>query len=209
MKLERGLKHQVDAVNSIVRVLENVNIEKTNSLTENPVIDLASPNIIKNIKKIQNNNSITKEMSRNIGITDDYLNIDIKMETGTGKTFTQIKTIYELNEKYGFNKFIIVVPTLPIKAGTKQFISSSDTRKFFEDEYNQVEMELRFVESIQKKKGRDYFPSVIREFVTASNLNSKKIQIMLINSQLITNGKMLTKNYDTTILDDLDRKSVV
>ena len=114
MKLERGLKHQVDAVNSIVRVLENVNIEKTNSLTENPVIDLASPNIIKNIKKIQNNNSITKEMSRNIGITDDYLNIDIKMETGTGKTFTQIKTIYELNEKYGFNKFIIVVPTLPI-----------------------------------------------------------------------------------------------
>ena len=105
MKLERGLKHQVDAVNSIVRVLENVNIEKTNSLTENPVIDLASPNIIKNIKKIQNNNSITKEMSRNIGITDDYLNIDIKMETGTGKTFTQIKTIYELNEKYGFNKF--------------------------------------------------------------------------------------------------------
>ena len=56
MKLERGLKHQVDAVNSIVRVLENVNIEKTNSLTENPVIDLASPNIIKNIKKIQKNN---------------------------------------------------------------------------------------------------------------------------------------------------------
>ena len=157
MKLERGLKHQVDAVNSIVRVLENVNIEKTNSLTENPVIDLASPNIIKNIKKIQNNNSITKEMSRNIGITDDYLNIDIKMETGTGKTFTQIKTIYELNEKYGFNKFIIVVPTLPIKAGTKQFISSSDTRKFFEDEYNQVEMELRFVESIQKKKGKRLF----------------------------------------------------
>ena len=47
-------------VNSIVRVLENVNIEKTNSLTENPVIDLASPNIIKNIKKIQNNNSKTR-----------------------------------------------------------------------------------------------------------------------------------------------------
>ena len=171
--------------------------------------DLATTILLKILKKIkiQNNNSITKEMSRNIGITDDYLNIDIKMETGTGKTFTQIKTIYELNEKYGFNKFIIVVPTLPIKAGTKQFISSSDTRKFFEDEYNQVEMELRFVESIQKKKGRDYFPSVIREFVTASNLNSKKIQIMLINSQLITNGKMLTKNYDTTILDDLTNPS--
>lgn len=207
MKLERGLKHQVDAVNSIVRVLENVNIEKTNNLTSNPVIDLNSPNIVKNIKKIQNNNSISKEMSKNIGITDEYLNIDVKMETGTGKTFTQIKTIYELNEKYGFNKFIIVVPTLPIKAGTKQFILSSDTRKFFEDEYNQVEMKMRLVESIPKKKGRDYFPSVIREFVTASNLNTKKIQVMLLNSQLITNGKMLTKNYDTTILYDLTNPS--
>ncbi len=128
-------------------------------------------------------------MSRNIGITDDYLNIDIKMETGTGKTFTQIKTIYELNEKYGFNKFIIVVPTLPIKSRHKTIYIIFRYKKIFEDEYNQVEMELRFVESIQKKKGRDYFPSVIREFVTASNLNSKKIQIMLINSQLITNGK--------------------
>lgn len=206
MKLERGLKHQTDAVNSIIRVLENVDVEKNDSLTDNPLIDLSSPNIINNIKKIQNNNNISKGMN-NIGISDSYLNIDVKMETGTGKTFTQIKTIYELNAKYGFSKFIIVVPTLPIKAGTKQFISSLDTKKFFEDEYDQVEIELRLVESIQKKKGREYFPSVIREFVTASTLNTKKIQVMLINSQLITNGKMFTKNYDTTILDDLTNPS--
>lgn len=207
MKLERGLKHQNDAVNSIIRVFEDVEIEKTDSLTANPYIDLNSANIVSNIKKIQENNNVPKEMKKYIGITDNYLNIDIKMETGTGKTFTQIKTVYELNEKYGFNKFIIVVPTLPIKAGTQQFIISNDTKKFFEDEYNQVEIELRLVESLQKKKGRDYFPSVIREFVTASNLNSKKIQVMLINSQLITNGKMLTKEYDTTILDDLTNPS--
>lgn len=207
MKLERGLKHQNDAVNSIIRVFEDVEIEKTDSLTANPYIDLNSANIVSNIKKIQENNNVPKEMKKYIGITDNYLNIDIKMETGTGKTFTQIKTIYELNEKYGFNKFIIVVPTLPIKAGTQQFIISNDTKKFFEEEYNQVEIELRLVESLQKKKGRDYFPSVIREFVTASNLNSKKIQVMLINSQLITNGKMLTKEYDTTILDDLTNPS--
>lgn len=207
MKLERGLKHQTDAVNSIIRVLEDVRIEKTNSLTANPSIDLSSPNIVNNIKKIQNNNNISKEMKKNVGIFDNYLNIDVKMETGTGKTFTQIKTIYELNLKYGFSKFIIVVPTLPIKAGTKQFISSIDTKKFFEDEYEQVEMELRLVESVKNRKGKDYFPSVIREFATASTLNTKKIQVMLINSQLITNGKMLTKNYDSTILDDLTNPS--
>ena len=70
-------------------------------------------------------------MSRNIGITDDYLNIDIKMETGTGKTFTQIKTIYELNEKYGFNKFIIVVPTLPIKSRHKTIYIIFRYKKIF------------------------------------------------------------------------------
>ena len=53
MKLERGLKHQTDAVNSIIRVFEDVEIEKTNSLTSNPIIDLSSQNIVRNIKKIQ------------------------------------------------------------------------------------------------------------------------------------------------------------
>ena len=207
MKLQKGLKHQTDAVNSIIRVFDGVFIKKNNSLTGNPIIDLSSEDIVKNIQKIQENNNISKDMKKNVGIVDNYLNIDIKMETGTGKTFTQIKTIYELNEKFGFNKFIIVVPTLPIKAGTKQFILSNDTKQFFEDEYNDVEMELRLLESMPKKKGRDYFPSVVREFVTSSSLNTKKIQIMLINSQLITNGKMLTKNYDTTILDDLTNPS--
>lgn len=206
MKLEKGLKHQEDAVNSIIKVFENVNIEKTHNLTSNPIIDLDSPYILKNIEKIQDNNKIPEEMKSNIGIKDQYLNLDIKMETGTGKTFTQIKTIYELNN-LGFNKFIIVVPTLPIKAGTKQFIQSKDTKNFFEDEYNGVEIELRLVESIQKKKGRDYFPSVIRDFVTSSNHNSKKIQVMLINAQLITTGKMLTKEYDTTILGDFANPS--
>ncbi len=202
MKLEKGLKHQDDAVNSIISVFENVNVEKTSCITGNPIIDLKSPNIIKNIEKIQNNNNISREMKSNIGVEDNYLNLDIKMETGTGKTFTQIKTIYELNDKYGFNKFIIVVPTIPIKAGTKQFIQSKDTKIFFEDEYNGVEIELRLVEKVHNKKGRGYFPSPIREFVTSSNINTKKIQVMLINAHLI-NSEMLTKDYDTTILDDL------
>lgn len=212
MKLEKHLKHQDDSVSSIVQVLENVNIIKTNNLYQNPLIDLNSDVLIENIKNIQENNSIPQEYRKNIGITEEnsgiqYLNIDIKMETGTGKTFVQLKTIFELNAMYGFNKFIIVVPTLPIKAGTKQFIQSKDTNIFFSDEYNGVEIELREVKSISKRKGRDYFPSVIREYATASLLNKKRIQVMLINAQLITNGTMLTKEYDTTILDDLTNPS--
>lgn len=213
MKLEKHLKHQDDSVFSIVKSLENVNIKKTNNLYQNPLIDLDSETLIENIKNIQENNGIPQDYRRNIGITEEnngfqYLNIDIKMETGTGKTFVQLKTIYELNALYGFNKFIIVVPTLPIKAGTKQFIQSKDTKIFFNDEYSGVEVDLREVKSVAKRKGREYFPSVVREYATASSLNKKRIQVMLINAQLITNGTMLTKEYDTTILDDLTNPSL-
>ena len=51
MKLERGLKHQDDAINSIVRVFENVELIRTSSITDNPCINLDSSEIIKNIKK--------------------------------------------------------------------------------------------------------------------------------------------------------------
>lgn len=201
MKLERGLKHQVDAVNSIIDVFREVDINKTTSLTANPIIDLSSPLLKMNINIIQDNNNIYSEFKKYDEYNNKYLNLDIKMETGTGKTFTQVQTIFELNKNYGFNKFIIIVPTKPIKAGTKNFIENIDTKKFFRDEYNS-EIELRVIEPLKKRKGREYFPGVVREFVSASNENTRRIQVMLINSQLITNGKMLLKEYDTNILDD-------
>ena len=200
MRLERGLKHQVDAVYSIINVFRGVDIIKSKILIANPIIDLSSPKLKYNISMIQDNNKIYSEFKKYDGEYQKYLNLDIKMETGTGKTFTQVKTIFELNDKYGFNKFIIIVPTKPIKAGTKNFIESADTKSFFRDEYDS-EIELRVIEPLKKRKGKEYFPGVVREFVMASN-NTKRIQVMLINSQLITNGKMLLKEYDTNLLDD-------
>lgn len=200
MKLERGLKHQLDAVYSVINVFREVDIKKSKVLNSNPIIDLDSPKLKYNISKIQDNNKIYSEFKKYDGEYQKYLNLDIKMETGTGKTFTQVQTIFELNDKYGFNKFIIIVPTKPIKAGTKNFIESTDTKSFFRDEYDS-EIELRVIEPLKKRKGKEYFPGVVREFVMASN-NTKRIQVMLINSQLITNGKMLLKEYDTNLLDD-------
>ena len=81
MKLEKGLKHQETAVNSIVRVLKNVEIYKSNSLTANPKIDLSSLNILHNINMVQDSNNINPEYKKNNGIKSTYLNLDIKMET--------------------------------------------------------------------------------------------------------------------------------
>jgi type III restriction enzyme len=49
----------------------------------------------------------------------DNKNIDIMMETGTGKTFTFIKSIFELSKNFGYKKFIVLIPTVPIREGTK------------------------------------------------------------------------------------------
>src|SRR5690606_23216331 len=68
-------------------------------------------------------------------------NIDIMMETGTGKTFTFIKTIFELNKNFGYKKFIILIPTVPIREGTKANLA--DTKDYFKSFYaNEREKEI-------------------------------------------------------------------
>ena len=71
----------------------------------------------------------------------DTKNIDIMMETGTGKTFTFIKTIFELNKNFGYKKFIILIPTVPIREGTKSNLE--DTKDYFKSFYaNEREKEI-------------------------------------------------------------------
>jgi type III restriction enzyme len=71
----------------------------------------------------------------------DSKNIDIMMETGTGKTFTFIKTMFELNKKFGYKKFIILIPTVPIREGTKTNLE--DTKEYFKQFYaNEREKEI-------------------------------------------------------------------
>jgi type III restriction enzyme len=71
----------------------------------------------------------------------DSKNIDIMMETGTGKTFTFIKTIFELNKNFGYKKFIVLIPTVPIREGTKTNLE--DTKAYFKSLYaNEKEKEI-------------------------------------------------------------------
>ncbi len=193
--LEKELDHQQKAVDAVCDVFKTVEIAKPSLYYPNPIIDIKNPAIIQNINELQN--TIHPEMRGNRTI-EEYLNIDVKMETGTGKTYVYTKTIFELHKRYGFNKFIIAVPSLSIKAGTKQFIEDSYVKRHFSDECNyNCEIELGVIESLTKKKGKFYFPSVIREFVKGSFQDQKKIFVLLVNMQLLTNGNMLTRDdYD-------------
>lgn len=196
--LERSLEHQQKAVEAIADVFTDVTITPPSIAYQNPVFDFNDIRILDNIQRLQKN--IRNDYRHNANSdSGSYLNIDIKMETGTGKTYVYTQAIYELHKRYGFNKFIIAVPSLAIKAGTKQFIEDKYVRHHFSDAcgYN-CEIELGVLESPKaKKKGFLAMPSPIRDFVTGSCQNTNRIYVLLVNMQLLTNGNMLTRSdYD-------------
>lgn len=198
--LERGLEHQQKAVDAISAVFEGATIASPTLAYQNPTLSYNDARISSNIRELQKN--VREDYRHNANPdTGNYLNIDIKMETGTGKTYVYTQTIYELHKRYGFNKFIIAVPSLPIKAGTRQFIEDKYVRHHFADAcgYN-CEIELGVLESPKKKKkkkGLLAMPAPVRDFVTGSCQNTNRIYVLLVNMQLLTNGKMLTRSdYD-------------
>ena len=88
--------------------------------------------ILKNIQSVQ--------VRQNLPVSDSLkqtkvspVNLDVEMETGTGKTYCYIKTIFELNKKYGWSKFIVVVPSIAIREGVAQ--SLADTAEHFLESY--------------------------------------------------------------------------
>ena len=76
------------------------------------VPELNNALILEHIQKIQRANQIAPSPQ-----LEGYYNLTIEMETGVGKTYTYIKTMYELNKHYGWSKFIIVVPSVAIREG--------------------------------------------------------------------------------------------
>ena len=78
-------------------------------------IELDGRTLLKNINTIQNLYDITPSATLAKGV--GAVNLDIEMETGTGKTYVYIKTMFELNKQYGWSKFIIVVPSIAIREG--------------------------------------------------------------------------------------------
>ncbi len=118
--------------------------------------------ILEHIQKIQSNNNIDTSKA-----LDGRYNLTIEMETGVGKTYTYIKTMYELNKHYGWSKFIIVVPSIAIREGV--YKSFQITQEHFAQEYGK---KIRFF---------IYNSSQLTEidrFASDSSINA-----MIINSQ--------------------------
>lgn len=118
--------------------------------------------ILNRIKKIQRDNQIQPSDK-----LEGRYNLTIEMETGVGKTYTYIKTMYELNKHYGWSKFIIIVPSIAIREGV--YKTFQVTQEHFAEEYGK---KIRFF---------IYKSNQLNEIDRFASDNS--INVMIINSQ--------------------------
>ena len=135
------LEHQQRALTAITRVFHGVDFDSGGLMEANPTFDLADSQLARNISDLQKGvvaGVPAIPRARRGRVDDGVLGVDIKMETGTGKTLVYTQLMFELNRLYGFHKFIILVPSTPIKEGTRAFIKADYARKYFDDTYGGV-----------------------------------------------------------------------
>ncbi|MEO7265082.1 MAG: type III restriction-modification system endonuclease [Ferruginibacter sp.] len=195
--LKNDLPHQVKAYTAIANTLGTELITKNVLYYQNPELQLDRHTLMANLAQVQKDNAVPAEYKA-LNEIGSYLNLDVKMETGTGKTYVYTAAMFELHKRYGINKFIVVVPTLAIKAGAKQFMQDGYTKRHFKDQCGYgTELDVLVLEATKKKKGKNYFPGVVREFVSGSSQNANKIYVVLTNMSLLGGtSKLLTDTYD-------------
>lgn len=174
MKLKfKSQEFQTQAVNAVVdlfagqektrstfSVMEEAQINFLNELGQGNALCIDQETMTANMHTVQKRN--------NLPLTDTAGNRQfcIEMETGTGKTYVYTKTIFELNRKYGFTKFVIVVPSVAIREGV--YKSFQVTQEHFGLQYDNVPCRYFIYNSAKL--------SDVRQFATSSN-----IEVMIIN----------------------------
>jgi len=181
IQFSSDLDYQTEAIASIVDVFQGQETCRTNftvaALTDHPQLDLAlegedsdlgignrlrllDEDILTNVRAVQLRNGLAPSAAVN------GMNFTVEMETGTGKTYVYLRTIFELHRAYGFTKFIIVVPSVAVKEGVHKSLQM--TEEHFRGLYENVRLDYFVYDS--QKLGQ------VRNFAT-----SDCIQVMVIN----------------------------
>ena len=197
------LPHQEDFLKAIVKAFDGIRIFDSKDPYSNPLIDLADEKIRENIENLwQGYENLQAIPSKWKGSDDEnYLGLDIRMETGTGKTYCYTRMMYELNQRYGFNKFIVLVPSTPIREGAKSFLSADYSKKHFSDLYPNKSLDLSVLEAQKRKSGRKNFPYAVSEYVRGTNLQKNRFSVLLLSSgMLLSKATMSKDDYDQTLM---------
>ncbi len=157
----------------------------------NADINLSELNLLENIQAVQRqqNLSVSTEL---VKTRVSKVNLDIEMETGTGKTYCYIKTIFELNKQYGWSKFIVVVPSIAIREGVAK--SLEITAEHFLETYH--------------KKARFFIYNSKQLHHLESFSSDAGINVMVINVQAFNaTGKDARRIYEE--LDDFQSRKPI
>ena len=185
LKFDSSLAYQKDAVQSVTDLFEGlplaqdghtIDLASEEMLGEihnelgvgNPPI-LESGQLLSSLHKIQGRNNVPKSVQVvPDGSAYEFPNFSVEMETGTGKTYVYLRTIFELHKLYGFKKFIIVVPSVAIREGVTSSI------RLMRDHFKGLYDNVAFDDFVYNS--RDL--SRVRQFA-----RNNEVQIMVINIQ--------------------------
>lgn len=137
-------------------------------------LSLSKDDIFNNLKNIQTQNQLS--LSDKL----DNLYFSVEMETGTGKTFVYLNTIFELYQRYGWRKFIIVVPSVAIREGVLQTLNS--TKTYFKDEFDSPIYHYGEY-SGQKTNALKHFATSTHIEILVMNIQSFEKESNIINQQ--------------------------
>ncbi|MBX8643489.1 MAG: DEAD/DEAH box helicase family protein [Thermoplasmata archaeon] len=132
---------------------------------------LLDDELLRNLNEIQIRNGLSPSRSL---LSSDFT---VEMETGTGKTYVYLRTIFELNKSYGFTKFVIVVPSIAIKEGVYKTLQITDDH--FRSLYSGIPVEYFLYDSSK--------PGSVRNFATSSSIQIMIMTVGAINKKDVNN----------------------
>ena len=198
LKFNNNLDYQLEAIKSITDIFQGqtkkqseftVRVLTDEIGTEGKLVtdigignklELSEKDILNNVRSIQLKNALPLSEK----IDNNNYKFDIEMETGTGKTYVFLRTIFELNKEYGFTKFIIVVPSIAIKEGVIK--SLNIMTKHFKELYNNV----IFKSYEYNSKNLD----ILRDFVISDNIRILVMTVQAFNS----NNNIINNEHEKT-----------
>lgn len=188
MKLhfEPNLDYQLQAIEAVCDLFRGQEVCRTEFTVTMPALSfdkqdtghgignrltLLDDELLKNLNAVQLRGALPPSNSLTSG------NFTVEMETGTGKTYVYLRTIFELNKRYGFSKFVIVVPSVAIKEGVYKTLQI--TEEHFKGLYAGVPFDYFLYDS-----GK---PGSVRNFATSSNIQIMVVTVGAINKKDVNN----------------------
>ena len=174
--LDKGVidEHQPQQLSLFNVMDEQAKIDMTDLIDDigfaNAKLEISADKLLSNIKEIQQLSNIKESVTLSHRLGD--VELDVEMETGTGKTYVYIKTMFELNKRYGFSKFIVVVPSIAIREGV--YKSFKMTEDHFMDAYGK---KARYFIYDSKKLDK------IEQFSSSNAINVMIINIQAFNTR--------------------------